>query len=119
VLWVLEALTSNKGGFCEVIRVSCTVFTPVEMTRSIEGAFGLNPSKVRVRLETAIAACAGILGVITIIWHDWIEALTGWDPDHHNGTFEWLIVAALLAVAIVLGVVARRHWQALAAPTAR
>jgi undecaprenyl pyrophosphate phosphatase UppP len=79
----------------------------------------LNLSKVRVRLETAIAACAGILGVITIFWHDWIEALTGWDPDHHNGAFEWLIVAALLAVAIVMGVVARRHWQALAASTAR
>ena len=79
----------------------------------------LKPTKVRVRLETAVALCAGILGVLTIFWLDWIEALTGWDPDHNNGTFEWLIVAALLAVSIVMGVVARRHWQALAAPSAR
>src|ERR1700735_1897894 len=66
----------------------------------------VNPSRIRVGLETAVALVAGLLGIITIFWHDWIEALTGWDPDHHNGSFEWLIVAALLAVAIVVGVVA-------------
>jgi hypothetical protein len=48
-------------------------------------------SKVRVRLETAIAVFAAALGILTIFLHDWIEALTGWDPDHHNGSFEWLI----------------------------
>ena len=71
-------------------------------------------SRVRVGLETAIALCAGALGILTIFWHDWIEALTGWDPDHHNGSAEWLIVAALLAVAAVLGVIARRDWRLLA-----
>ena len=35
---------------------------------------GLKSSKVRVRLELALAACAGILN---IFWHDWIEAMTG------------------------------------------
>jgi hypothetical protein len=59
-------------------------------------------------LEAAVALFAGILGVTTVFWHDWIEALTGWDPDHHNGSFEWLIVAALLLIAIVMGAVARR-----------
>jgi undecaprenyl pyrophosphate phosphatase UppP len=62
-------------------------------------------------LEIAIAALAGILGIVTIFWHDWIEALTGWDPDHHNGSFEWLIVVILLAVAIAVGVAARRDWR--------
>jgi hypothetical protein len=71
----------------------------------------MKPSRLRVGLETVIAAVAGLLGVITIFWRDWIEALTGWDPDNHNGSFEWLIVAGLLAVAVVVGIAARRHWR--------
>jgi undecaprenyl pyrophosphate phosphatase UppP len=71
----------------------------------------LRPSRLRVRLETAIAAVAGVLGILTIFWHDWIEALTGWDPDHHNGSFEWIIIVALLAVAVVVGAMARRDWR--------
>lgn len=78
----------------------------------------VKPSKARIALETAIASLAGALGILTIFWHDWIEALTGWDPDHHNGTFEWLIVAALLIIAAVLGAVARRDRRLRAAATA-
>jgi undecaprenyl pyrophosphate phosphatase UppP len=75
----------------------------------------VKPSKVRIGLETAIASFAGALGVLTIFWHDWIEALTGWDPDHHNGSFEWMIVAVLLIVAAVVGATARRDWRLRAA----
>ena len=71
--------------------------------------------KVRVRLEMAVALAAGILGLVTIFWHDWIEALTGWDPDQHNGTVEWILVVVLLGVAIAMGLVARRHWRLLPA----
>jgi hypothetical protein len=78
---------------------------------------GMRALKVRAGLETALALCAGTLGIITIFWHDWIEALTGWDPDQHNGSLEWLIVVALLAVAVLVGIVARRHWRMLAALT--
>jgi hypothetical protein len=74
----------------------------------------MKPSKIRAGLESAIALLAGLLGVVTIFWHDWIEALTGWDPDHHNGSVEWLFVAVLLVVAVAMGVVARRHWRLLA-----
>lgn len=74
----------------------------------------MKPSKIRAGLESAIALLAGLLGVVTIFWHDWIEALTGWDPDHHNGSVEWLIVAVLLVVAVAMAVVARRHWRLLA-----
>lgn len=75
----------------------------------------MRPSKIRVSIETAIAVCAGVLGIITIFWHDWIEALTGWDPDHHSGSFEWLIVVALLVVAAAVGSVAWRDWRRSAA----
>jgi hypothetical protein len=67
----------------------------------------------RVTIEMLLSIATGILGLVTIAWHDWIEALTGWDPDHHNGTFEWLIVAGLLAVSIALGIIARRDWRRL------
>jgi hypothetical protein len=70
---------------------------------------------VRAQLETAGALFAGILGILTIFWHDWIEALTGWDPDQHNGSAEWLIVAGLLVIAVAMGTVARRHWRQLLA----
>jgi undecaprenyl pyrophosphate phosphatase UppP len=75
----------------------------------------VKPSRVRVVAETAAASFAGALGVLTIFWHDWIEALTGWDPDHHNGSFEWMIVAVLLIIAAVVGSTARRDWRLRAA----
>lgn len=68
-----------------------------------------------MRLEMAVALCAGILGLLTIFWHDWIEALTGQDPDHHNGSAEWIVVVGLLAVAVAMGFAARRHWKLLTA----
>lgn len=71
----------------------------------------MKPSMLRVRLEAAIAVLAGALGILTLVWRDWIEALTGWDPDHHNGSAEWLVVVVLLAVAAVMGIVSRRHWR--------
>jgi len=67
--------------------------------------------KFRARLEMAVALCAGFLGILTIFWHDWIEAMTGWDPDQHSGRVEWAVVAGLLVIAVVLGLLARRHWK--------
>jgi hypothetical protein len=55
--------------------------------------------------------CAGILGILTIFWHDWIEALTGWGPDQHNGVVEWIVVGVLLAIVLAMGLAARRHWK--------
>ena len=76
----------------------------------------MRPSKIWVGLETAIALLAGLLGVVTIFWHDWIEALTGWDPDNHSGAVEWIVVAGLLAAAVTMGLVARHHWRLAAVP---
>jgi hypothetical protein len=75
----------------------------------------MRPLRFRAALESIIALIAGVLGVITIFWHDWIEALTGWDPDQHNGTAEWFIVAVLLIAAAIASLFARRHWRLLAA----
>jgi hypothetical protein len=70
-------------------------------------------STVRVRfwLETSLASLCGVLAVLTLFWRDWIEALTGFNPDHHNGSFEWAIVAGLFLLCLVVGAVARAEWR--------
>ena len=71
--------------------------------------------KIRVRLEMAVALATGMLGLLTVFWPDWIEMLTGRDPDQHNGSVEWLLVAGLLVVAVATSLLARRDWRLLAA----
>ena len=71
--------------------------------------------RARVWVEMAVALSAGVLGILTIFWHDWIELLTGWDPDQHNGSVEWILVVGLVAVAVTMGLAARRHWRLLTA----
>lgn len=61
----------------------------------------------RFKIESILAAVSGLLGVVTLFWHEWLEAF-GWDPDHGNGSVEWLIVGVLLLTALVLGLLARR-----------
>ena len=73
-------------------------------------------SKLRAQLEAAVALCAAILAVLTIFWHDWIEAITGWDPDQHNGSVEWIVVIVLVTASVAMGLVARRHWKLAEVP---
>jgi hypothetical protein len=77
----------------------------------------LKPTKVRVGVEMVLALIAGLLGILAMFRRDWIEALTGWDLDHGNGSVEWLIVVAMLAAAIAIGIIALRHWTLLTAAT--
>ena len=67
------------------------------------------------RIEVVLAILTGGLGVITIFWHDWIEILTGWDPDHHSGSLEVVLIVALLAVSVTCAVLARRTYRRLSA----
>jgi DMSO/TMAO reductase YedYZ heme-binding membrane subunit len=70
-------------------------------------------SKVRARfwVETTLASLCGFLAFLTMVWRDWIEALTGFSPDHHNGSFESAIVAGLLFLCAAAGVAARVEWR--------
>ena len=61
-------------------------------------------------VESALAVASGLLAVVTVFWHDWIE-ITGWDPDDRNGAMEWLVVVALGAIAVVMTLVARVEWR--------
>lgn len=79
----------------------------------------MRAATLRMRLELALAVLAAVLGVLTIVWHDWIEGLTGLDLDRHSGALEWTTVVLLLTVAVVLGLSLRRQWRSLAAAPGR
>lgn len=64
-----------------------------------------------IATETALAGLAGLAAIVSIFWRDWIEILFRWDPDHHSGNAEFLFIAGLALVSILLGCSAR--WQAV------
>ncbi len=70
-------------------------------------------------IETGLAALTGLLCVITPFWPDWIEAISGWDPDQHDGSVEWMIATGLLALTVILGAAAMSEWRRVAAPADR
>jgi hypothetical protein len=67
--------------------------------------------RARFWLETGMAIVTGILFVITLVWHDWIEIIFNVDPDQGSGLLEWLIVRALLVVTIAFFILARYEWR--------
>jgi hypothetical protein len=69
--------------------------------------------RVRARfwVEAVFAALATGLTLLTMVSREWIEWLTGTDPDGGNGTVEWVILVACAAVAIVASLLARHEWR--------
>jgi hypothetical protein len=66
--------------------------------------------RTRFWVEAGLAVASGVLAIVTMFWHDWIE-ITGLDPDRHSGTVEWLAVAALGAIALALAAMTRLEWH--------
>ena len=71
----------------------------------------------RFWVEATLGCLSGFLGLLTLVWRDWIEGVFGWDPDKHSGSVEWLVVVVLLALAVFLGGLARREARRRTAPT--
>jgi hypothetical protein len=65
----------------------------------------------RFWLESILGSVTGLAGTITLLWHDWIEVVSGMDPDRGNGSAEWLVVVVLLAVTVALAAGARHEWR--------
>jgi hypothetical protein len=65
----------------------------------------------RFWFEMGLAVVTGLLAFITSVFPDWIESISGWDPDEHNGSVERLVVAGLLAVTIVMVWLAITEWR--------
>jgi hypothetical protein len=53
--------------------------------------------------EVLLAAAAAVLALATAIRPDWIEELTGLDPDAGSGSAEWAVTLALAALALAVG----------------
>jgi hypothetical protein len=68
--------------------------------------------RARFWIEFGLAAASAIAAVLTLIEKDWIEIVFRMDPDHHSGSLELGIAAALSAIAIAFVVVAPREWRA-------
>jgi hypothetical protein len=69
------------------------------------------PMRARFWAEAGLSALAAVLAVVTTVVPDWIELLTGADPDHGSGAAEWSVVLVLALAAIALAALAGREWR--------
>jgi hypothetical protein len=64
----------------------------------------------RFWIELGLAASSGALLVLALLRKDWIEFLFGVDPDHSDGSLEWVLVVLLLIATVTFSLVARLEW---------
>jgi hypothetical protein len=68
----------------------------------------------RMRIEVVLAVISAALCVLTLVFPEWIEELTGLEPDAGSGALEWIISGVFLVSAVVSAVLARRDYRRLA-----
>jgi hypothetical protein len=61
--------------------------------------------------ESVLASVTGFLTVLTLVWRDWVEGVFGFDPDQHNGSFEWELVGVCAVATVIFSLLARREWR--------
>jgi hypothetical protein len=69
----------------------------------------------RFWFEAITAAIGMVLFLLTLITREWIEELTGWDPDGGNGAVEVGLAVGLLALSAASMLAARRDYRRAAA----
>jgi hypothetical protein len=69
----------------------------------------------RLRIEVVLTVVTAALCVLTLVAPEWIEELTGLEPDAGSGALEWTIAGAFLVAAAVCAVLARRDHRRLVA----
>jgi len=69
--------------------------------------------------EIVLASFTAVLGLITPFFPDWIEAVSGWDPDQHDGSVERMIVVGLCLVSIAIFSLAAVEWRRAASVEAQ
>jgi hypothetical protein len=70
---------------------------------------------VRFWFEAITGAIGLVLFILTLFSREWIEELTGWDPDGGNGSLEIALAVGLLAVSAISMFAARRDYRRAAA----
>ena len=71
------------------------------------------PVRRRFWFELVLAIVTGVLFVVTLFWHEWLEAF-GFDPDQGSGAVEWLIVGALLLACVASSIISTIEWRRIA-----
>jgi len=65
----------------------------------------------RVWFEIGLASVTGFLAILTPVFPYWIEFVSGWDPDQHDGSIERLIVTGLFLVTVAVFALAAVEWR--------
>lgn len=68
-------------------------------------------NRLRFRVYAIFTIAFVIMAVLTTVWPGWIEALTGFDPDHGNGSAEQYITAVFAGAAVLAGGLAGMQWR--------
>jgi hypothetical protein len=68
----------------------------------------------RLRIESGLAVASAALFAVTFVFPDWIEALTGLNPDAGSGAAEFVVSAILLLGSVWAATLARRDHRRLA-----
>lgn len=70
-------------------------------------------AKLKMRLEIALALASALVFIVTLLWPQWFEALTGAAPDGGDGALEWGVAAGAAACAVAAALLARADWRRL------
>jgi hypothetical protein len=86
-----------------------------EYQEYLVAAFGgmMNVSHLRKRfwVELGLGLFCAVLAVLTMVWPDWIELVSGFDPDNHSGAVEAAITIGILSAALLLLALSRVEWH--------
>lgn len=53
--------------------------------------------------DTLFAVMFAVAAIVTALWSDWIEWVSGMNPDHGDGTVEWFLVGVFGLLALACG----------------
>ena len=65
----------------------------------------------RFWIEVALTTGSALLLLLTAAVPDWIEVLSGVEPDGGDGSLERGLVAVLVACTVLFAVLARAEWR--------
>jgi hypothetical protein len=62
-------------------------------------------------IEVVLATIAALFAALSALMPDWIEQIVPVNLDHHTGSLEWQLTAAVSLAAVFLWAAAFREWR--------
>ena len=62
-------------------------------------------------MKTILAIITVAIGLLTVAWPDWLEALFETSPDASSGALEAVIATVMLLVSVLFALSARRDFR--------